>query len=292
MNNEFVYKINHMFKNIKHTNPQMLIILVVVILIFLTFLATLSTGSSASASSTVLNSDLSALSSSSSQASSSNGGGMAIIETIMWGVFIFLLLINGLQYLFNINIKTSLKDIFTTSPEVDITVEKKKYKKQILPDMRFIEQVFHIPDNKYTYDDAKAVCKAFDSKLASYDQVEKAYNNGAEWCSYGWSEDQMILFPTQKSTYGKLKGIKGHKNDCGRPGINGGFIDNPNAKFGVNCYGIKPKISPEEADLMKTQSIFPKTKEDKMMEKKVEEYKNKIANILISPFNGKRWSKI
>ena len=280
-----------MIQNIKNTNPQMLIILVVIILIFLTFLATLTTGSSASStSSSALNSNISSFTTGTQP--SSNGGGMAVIETIMWGVFIFLLLINGLQYLFNINIKTSLKDVFSKTPEVDITVEKKKYKKSILPSMKFIEQVFHIPDNKYTYDDAKAVCKAFDSKLASYDQVESAYNNGAEWCSYGWSEDQMILYPTQKSTYNKLKTIKGHKNDCGRPGINGGYIDNPNAKFGVNCFGMKPKISPEEADLMKTQSIFPKTKEDKMMEKKVSEYKNKLANILISPFNGKRWSKI
>lgn len=290
MNNEFVYKINHMFQNIKKTNPQMLIILVVISLIFLTFLATLSTGSPATTTySSVLNSDIGSF----TQPSSTGGtGGTGVIETIMWGVFIFLLLINGIQYLFNINIKTSLKDVFSKTPELDITVEKKKYKKSILPSMNFIEQVFHVSDNKYTYDDAKAVCKAFDSKLATYDQVESAYNNGAEWCSYGWSDEQMILYPTQKSTYNKLKSIKGHKNDCGRPGINGGYIDNPNAKFGVNCFGVKPKITPEEVDLMKTQSIFPKTKEDKMMEKKIVKFKNKIANILVSPFNGKRWSKI
>ena len=29
-------------------------------------------------------------------------------------------------------------------------------------------------------------------------------------------------------------------NNCGRPGVNGGYFDNPNIKFGVNCYGQKP----------------------------------------------------
>ena len=32
----------------------------------------------------------------------------------------------------------------------------------------------------------------------------------------------------------KLQKIKGHEHDCGRPGINGGYIDNPNVRFGVN----------------------------------------------------------
>ena len=29
----------------------------------------------------------------------------------------------------------------------------------------------------------------------------------------------------------------GHENDCGRPGVNGGYIANTNAKYGVNCFG-------------------------------------------------------
>ena len=74
--------------------------------------------------------------------------------------------------------------------------------------------------NKYTYDQAKAVCKAFDGDLAKYEQLEDAYDKGASWCSYGWSSNQLALYPTQKSTYDKLQEIKGHKNDCGRPGIN------------------------------------------------------------------------
>ena len=56
----------------------------------------------------------------------------------------------------------------------------------------------------------------------------------------------MAFYPTQKSTWNKLQKIKGHEHDCGRPGINGGYIDNPNVRFGVNCFGSKPAISAEE----------------------------------------------
>jgi hypothetical protein len=40
-----------------------------------------------------------------------------------------------------------------------------------------------------------------------------------------------------------LQKIKGHEHDCGRPGVNGGYIANPLVKFGVNCYGNKRKIN-------------------------------------------------
>ena len=94
--------------------------------------------------------------------------------------------------------------------------------------------------NKYTYKQAQEVCQALDASLASYDQIEQAYNEGAEWCNYGWSEGQMAYFPTQKATYNKLMENPYTKNACGRPGINGGFMGNPNLRFGVNCYGVKP----------------------------------------------------
>ena len=124
------------------------------------------------------------------------------------------------------------------------------------------KQVFHVPNNIYTYDDAKAVCKAFNAELADYDQIEEAYKQGAEWCGYGWSKNQMALYPTQKKTWKELQKTKEHKHDCGRPGINGGFIDNKKAPFGVNCYGYKPKISSEEQEEMDKHNIVPKNKKD------------------------------
>ena len=66
-------------------------------------------------------------------------------------------------------------------------------------------QVYNISDNLYRYEDAEAVCKAHNSDLADLDQVIDAYNNGADWCNYGWSKDQLALFPIQKKKLGKTK---------------------------------------------------------------------------------------
>ena len=83
----------------------------------------------------------------------------------------------------------------------------------------------------------------------------------------------MALYPTQKKTWDKLQKIKGHKHDCGRPGVNGGFIANPNVRFGVNCFGHKPKITDEEKKLMETSNPYPLTAEEREMEARVKHYK-------------------
>ena len=55
-----------------------------------------------------------------------------------------------------------------------------------------------------------------------------------------------------KETWKKSKkeqNVKMEKShDCGRPGINGGYFDNPNLKLGVNCWGVKRKAFKEEDD--------------------------------------------
>ena len=135
-------------------------------------------------------------------------------------------------------------------------------------------------------------CRAYGSKLATYDQIENAYKDGGEWCGYGWSDDQMALYPTQKKTYDKLQTIKGHEHDCGRPGINGGYIANPNVKFGVNCYGYKPKITPTERKLMEIDQLYPKTKDELSLEKKIYEWRRKLGEILVATFNKTTWSKV
>ena len=60
------------------------------------------------------------------------------------------------------------------------------------------DEVFHVPNNIYNYEEAKAICKAYDSELATYDQIEDAYNKGANWCSYGWSEGQLSFISQHK----------------------------------------------------------------------------------------------
>ena len=85
---------------------------------------------------------------------------------------------------------------------------------------------------------SSTICKATGNRLATYKEIETAYNKGGDWCSYGWSEGQFALYPTQESTYQKLSGYE-DQVQCGKVGINGGYFD-ASYKFGVNCYGYKP----------------------------------------------------
>ena len=216
--------------------------------------------------------------------------GTSFLEIFMWGIFIFLILINGLQYFFSIDAKAAVKNLFTEKPELDITVtsdEEIKSKPVIVAP----KEVFHIPKNIYTFDDAKAVCKAFDSRLATIDEIKKSHDNGGEWCSYGWSDGQMALYPTQSKTWKKFQKIEGHEHDCGRPGLNGGYIKNPNVRFGVNCYGTKPKIRPEEQSKMGL-SPYPLTAEEKQKDERVEYYRKHLPDIMLSPHNYDKWAEI
>ena len=71
-----------------------------------------------------------------------------------------------------------------------------------------------------------------------------------------------------------------------------GFINNPNVRFGVNCFGHKPKITPEERNLMSNMTNVPLTPEEKELENKTKYYKSKLKDILISPFNKNKWKKL
>ena len=218
----------------------------------------------------------------------------ASLEILLWGVFLVIIIINSMNYFLNVNIITSIKNLFSGEPEIDITVERETEGDitgtTTVPELKFEKQVYHIPGNKYTFEDARAVCKAYGNRLANYKEIENAYQNGADWCSYGWSEDQMALFPTQMERWERLQKIEGHENDCGRPGINGGYIANPKVRFGVNCYGYRPKITAQEAEMMKNIPLFPKTQKELDFQKRIEYWKNKIANIVVAPFNNNNWS--
>jgi heme/copper-type cytochrome/quinol oxidase subunit 2 len=214
-----------------------------------------------------------------------------IMGIIIITILIILILANAFQYFFSINVTTYIHGLFSPKTNVDIVVDESSYKPlpAPVPEIKFKKQVFNIPGNYYDFENAKALCQAYDADLASYDQIEKAYNNGAEWCNYGWSANQLALFPTQKQTYDNLQKIPGHEHDCGRAGINGGYIANPKVKFGVNCYGYKPKITEEEEDLMKTATPYPETAKDIAFQKRVDYWRKKVDEILVSPFNYDTW---
>lgn len=220
--------------------------------------------------------------------SSDNGGGK-IMGVIIVAILVILIIINAFQYFFSISVTAYLQDMFSNKPKVDIIVDQSTFEPSVVPTIKFKKQVFNIPGNYYNYSNAKALCKAYGANLATYKQIEDSYENGGEWCNYGWSDGQMALFPTQQKTFDNLQKIKGHENDCGRPGVNGGFMANPNIRFGVNCYGNKPKITSDEEELMKTATPYPQTTEDIVFQKRVDFWKNKVDEILVSPFNYDTW---
>jgi hypothetical protein len=156
------------------------------------------------------------------------------------------------------------------------------------------DEVFNIRNNLYTYDEAAAVCSIYDAKLATYDQIEDSYNSGGEWCNYGWSDKQMALFPTQKNTWNKLQQSDKTKNACGRPGINGGYMANPNIRFGVNCYGQKPKPKQSDTDLMLANGDIkmPESDADKELNIKLKIWKDDPDKFLsLNSFNRKEWTE-
>ena len=220
----------------------------------------------------------------------SSSAGLKFFEVLLWSIFIVLILLNGFQYFFNVNLTTRFINFFTEKPKLEVTMEVPE--DEPVQELKIKKEVFNIPDNTYTYDDAKSVCAAYGATLASYNEIESAYQNGGEWCNYGWSDKQMALFPTQKETWDKLQKIKGHENDCGRPGINGGFIDNKNVKFGVNCYGYKPLITAAETEKMQNSPIYPQSMEDIEQQKRVDYWKKRIPEIMLSPFSHSNWSII
>lgn len=270
-------------------NPIVLIILIIVIVIYFLLFGSLNNKGNIGNSGSI-------------DGSSTRNTGGNFFEAILWGLFILLILLNGVSYFFNANIFATIKNFFTDMPEINIGLKDSNLMSGgglVNPNAPESEQVYenilekevyHISDNKYTYDQAKAVCKAFDGDLAKYEQIEDAYDKGANWCSYGWSADQLALFPTNLKLWKKLQ--KGDsKNACGRPGINGGYIANPNVRFGINCYGNKPLITPLEKDMMEHSPYGPKSAKEIKFNELVDYYKNNLRDIIIAPFDKKSWNE-
>jgi hypothetical protein len=162
------------------------------------------------------------------------------------------------------------------------------------------KEVFNIAGNKFTYEDAPVVCASYGAELANYEQIEEAYENGAEWCNYGWSAEQMAFFPTQKETWKKLQKNPATAHRCGRPGVNGGYMPDANITFGVNCYGVKPPMTTNDQMAMQqnTQLLSqptqptPLTPEEVAFNQKLQYWKENAAQILtINGFNENKWSE-
>lgn len=168
-------------------------------------------------------------------------------------------------------LESLLKDLEETEEEVT-PVEQK--------------QVFNVSDNVFNYDEARSVCEAYNGDLASLEQMVDAYKNGADWCNYGWSEGQLALYPTQEDSFVKLEKNPETRGQCGLPGVNGGYFENKNLKFGANCYGNKPapNNSQQEKLLNEQYLLNPLSREAQRYQARVDEFE-------VSPFSRKKWSK-
>lgn len=218
---------------------------------------------------------------------------ISIIETLLIASFVLIIFVSFFKHVLDISIMDVIdaikRAIMGEPEEIDVPTDMSG---SLPPEPQ--DEVFNISTNSFTYEDAEAVCGIYDAELATYDQIEEAYNNGAEWCSYGWSANQMAFFPTQKKTWDKLQTSETHKNNCGRPGINGGYIANPYIKFGVNCYGKKPKPSETDLKRMRANEIpeLPPSKEEKEKQDKIQKWKENAEEMLrVNAYNKKRWSK-
>ena len=234
------------------------------------------------------------------------------------GVFMFLvvLFIFLLSYFLNeikagyTNLSNAIRSLFNApaSPPVPLTLtaapttqtppptqpthaqlQSQSILESVLP-LKGPPEVFNISKNEFSYYDAEPLCKALGAELATYDQIKDAYGKGADWCNYGWVKGQVAVYPTQKATWDELQsGVADERDACGKPGINGGFFDNPEMKFGVNCYGAKPGQSAhDEAELMK-QGRLPSTVSSLKTEQKVKEFEAQATTLGIMPFNKTKW---
>jgi hypothetical protein len=174
----------------------------------------------------------------------------------------------------------------------DVTPEEKAASKRlvekILPSMGSPE-VFNVSKNTFTYYDAEPLCRALGAELATYDQVKQSWERGADWCNYGWVKGQAAVYPTQKATWDRIQaGPEEQRTSCGVPGLNGGYFDNPEMRFGVNCYGPKPNQS--QHDEIKMNQGAPLSPGALEVQKKVAKFRTEAASIGVMPFNSEKWS--
>lgn len=228
---------------------------------------------------------------------------VSLLEMLGWLTFVIICFVDFFKYALNLSLTELLSSAVgapTPAPPITASIAvSKDVRGNIRGNLSLgqpvqKDEVFNISNNLYTYDDAQAICSAYGSKIATYEQIEDSYKDGAEWCNYGWSDNQMAFFPTQKATWDKLQKTKNRKNDCGRPGINGGYMANPYIKFGVNCYGKKP--APTDSDLARMAANkeinIPKSEDDLLLDAKVQYWKDNASKMLVlNSFDRTKWSE-
>ena len=203
---------------------------------------------------------------------------------IVFSIVLIFFIIKGAYYIY---VKDCDKMDFSSylfSFTIDPCVTKKQ---DIVRTIAREKEVFHISDQVYTYEEAKCKCDSYGVRLATKQELVNAYNVGANWCTYGWCEGGSAYFPVQEDFYQLIQSTPEFRGTCGKPGLNGGIFE-PELKFGINCYGIKPKG-------IHTPTSFEtdETEDDDSNICKADYVKDKIkvkkSDSIIS-FNNNKWS--
>jgi len=145
-------------------------------------------------------------------------------------------------------------------------------------------EVFAVSNNLFSMGDAPKVCRGlFNSDIATKQQLEDGYNNGANWCNYGWTSDGNAYYPLQNDT---------NDLDCkGSKGLNGGKMpEGKDLKLGAICYGVKP----EDKKYTELEKIHQDSSFSENDMKMLEDYRKKIkadGGPRILAFNKKTWSR-
>ncbi len=178
----------------------------------------------------------------------------------------------------------------STPPELE-SKQPSSLAEKVLPQGGAGPEVFNVSKNTFTYYDAEPLCKALGAELATYDQVKQAWDRGADWCNYGWVKGQNAIYPTSQQTWEKLQsGPEEQRMACGKPGVNGGYFDNPELRFGVNCYGSKPAQSKHDEEAVAKRTGVPLTPSGIEFDKKVSKFRGESDSIGVLPFNEQKWS--
>ena len=151
-----------------------------------------------------------------------------------------------------------------------------------------VEELFHVPNQTFTYNEAKLFCKSIGVRLATLNEVKTSYLEGAQWYNMGWTDGQLGLYVLQPRFVRRYP-------SAGTIGVNGGYFRNTNLRMGVNCYGVKPKPDPARIEfsyneLKKELDGDDGTQgESQRLQQKYKEML-KDGEIVVSPWNDRKWS--
>ena len=143
------------------------------------------------------------------------------------------------------------------------------------------EEAFLVKSNIFNKNESNKVCKAlFNSRAATREELNADYNNGANWCNYGWTTDGSAYYPLQ------------HNSDTpvcvGSKGLNGGALDGA-PKLGITCYGVKPT----ETEYTSLATIYRDSSIAEADISMLDKYRQMMSSgkIKVAPFNDKVWSR-